>query len=57
MEVMKITMVQIMVMMIFSGIAIAADNYGQDALEREVSLNLKCVTMKKALSEIGGPQE
>ncbi len=44
-------------MMIFSGIAIAANNYGQDALEREVSLNLKSVTMKKALSEIEGPQE
>jgi TonB-dependent starch-binding outer membrane protein SusC len=51
-KVMKITMVQITVMMIFSGIAIASDNYGQEVLDREVSLNLRSVTLRKALSEI-----
>lgn len=51
-KVMKIGMVQITVMMIFSGIAIAGDNFGQAVLEREVSLNLKGVTLRKALTEI-----
>ncbi len=49
---MKLSLVQITVGMIFSGMAIAHDDRAQEVLSREVSLNLKEVTLKKALNEL-----
>lgn len=49
---MKLSLVQITLGMIFSGLALAHDNYAQEVLNREVSLHLKEVTLKKALNEL-----
>ena len=49
---MKLSLAQITLGMIFSGMAVAHDNHAQAVLSREVSLNLKEVTLKKALNEL-----
>lgn len=49
---MKLSLVQITLGMILSGVVAAHDNYAQEVLNREVSINLKEVTLKKALSEL-----
>lgn len=51
-KLMKLSLVQITLGMILSGVVAAHDNYAQEVLNREVSLNLKEVTLKKALSEL-----
>jgi len=49
---MRITGVQFIVAMIFSGLAIAHDNHAQEVLNREISLQLKEVTFGQALDRI-----
>src|SRR5882762_3624186 len=49
---MKLSLVQITLGMILSGMAIAHDNHAQEVFSREVSLNLKEVTLKKVLNEL-----
>lgn len=53
-KLMKLSLVQITLGMILSGVVTAHDNYAQEVLNREVSLNLREVTLKKALSELEG---
>src|SRR6267143_4633707 len=49
---MKLSLVQITLGMILSGMAIAHDNHAQEVFSREVSLNLKEVTLKKVMNEL-----
>lgn len=51
-KVMKISITQVTIALIFSALAMANTNHAQSVLDREVSLNLKGVTLRKALSEI-----
>ncbi len=52
-KIMRITGVQLIVAVMFTGLAVAHDNHAQGVLNREVSLNLKEVTLEQALIEIG----
>jgi TonB-dependent starch-binding outer membrane protein SusC len=49
---MKLSLVQLTIGVIFSGLAIAHDNHAQEVLSREVSLTLKEVTIKEVLHEL-----
>jgi hypothetical protein len=51
-KVMKLSMIQLTIAMTLYGMAMANDNYGQEVLQREISLTLKGVTIQKALKEI-----
>lgn len=49
---MKISMVQVTLAMIFTGMVIANDNYAQKVLDKQVYLNLETVKIKEVLREI-----
>ena len=49
---MRLSMMQLMLAMTLCGMAMANNNYGQEVLQREISLTLKDVTIQKALKEI-----
>lgn len=51
-RIMRVAMVQVMVALTFSALAIAHPNHAQEVLDREVSLTLKEVTLEKALTTI-----
>src|SRR5882672_10604875 len=51
-KVMKVSVIQMAMATIFCCLAMANDNYAQEVLEREITLDLKEVTLKKALGEI-----
>lgn len=51
-KVMKISMIQLVITMIFSGLAVAHDSRAQEILNREVSLNMKDVPLRKALTQL-----
>lgn len=49
---MKVTLIQMTVAMIFSGVSIAFDNHAQEILKRKISLELNDISLMQALSEI-----
>lgn len=49
---MKLSMLQVTLAMIFSGMALAHSNHAQGVLDREVNLRLVDVTLKKVLNEL-----
>ncbi len=49
---MKVSLLQITVGLIFSGLALAHDNHAQEILDREVSLTLHEVSLKTVLTEL-----
>jgi TonB-linked SusC/RagA family outer membrane protein len=51
-RVMKISFIQIALVMFFCGVALANDSNAQQVLDRKVSLKLGGVTLKKALAEL-----
>ncbi len=51
-KVMKLSMIQITLALIFSSLAVANDSRAQGVLDRKVSLNLSEITLRKALSEL-----
>ena len=51
-KVMRISMIQITLAMIFTGMVIANENYAQKVLDREVNFSVKAVKLKKVLREI-----
>lgn len=51
-KVMRLSMIQITLALTFSSLAVANDSRAQEVLNREVSLNLKEVTLRKALAEL-----
>ncbi len=51
-QIMKVTLIQMTVAMIFSGVSIAFDNHAQKILNKEVSLEVKMTSLAEALSEI-----
>jgi TonB-dependent starch-binding outer membrane protein SusC len=51
-KVMRITVIQMTVAMIFSGMAIAHENHAQEILNRKISLQLREVSLIQALHEI-----
>jgi TonB-dependent starch-binding outer membrane protein SusC len=51
-NIMRVTLIQITVAMIFSGVSIAFENHAQEILKRKVSLELKDISLMQALSEI-----
>ncbi|MEO5603455.1 MAG: TonB-dependent receptor [Cyclobacteriaceae bacterium] len=51
-NIMKVTLIQMTVAMIFSGVSIAFENHAQEILKRKVSLELKDISLMQALSEI-----
>ena len=51
-KVMKLSMIQMTLALIFSGLAIANDSRAQEVLDRQVSLSLKEITLRKALNEL-----
>ena len=50
--IMRITLIQMTVAMIFSGVSIAFDNHAQEILKREVSLKVKDISLVQVLGEI-----
>lgn len=50
--IMKVTLIQMTIAMIFSGVSIAFDNYAQEILKRKVSLEVKDVSLMEALNTI-----
>lgn len=50
--IMKVTLIQVTVAMIFSGVSIAFENHAQEILKRKVSLELKDISLMHALNEI-----
>lgn len=50
--IMKVTLIQMTVAMIFSGVSIAFDNHAQILLKRKVSLEVKDISLVEALGEI-----
>jgi TonB-linked SusC/RagA family outer membrane protein len=51
-KVMKISMAQVTLAAIFTGMVMANDNYAQKVLDREVNLHAEGVTLKKVLHQI-----
>lgn len=51
-KIMKLSMLQVTLAMIFSGMALAHSNHAQGVLDREVNLRLVDVTLKKVLNEL-----
>ena len=51
-NIMKVTLIQMTVAMIFSGVSIAFDNHAQEILKRKVSLEVKDISLMQALAEI-----
>ena len=51
-KIMKISLIQIIFAVTLAGVSLANPSAAQEVLERKVSLNLKSVTLKKALSEL-----
>jgi hypothetical protein len=51
-RIMRVAMIQVMVALTFSALAIAHPNHAQEVLNREVSLTLNEVTLEKALMNI-----
>lgn len=49
---MKVSMLQITLALVLTGMVAANDNYAQKILDREVNLQLKAVTLKKVLQQI-----
>lgn len=49
---MKVTLVQMTMAMIFSGVTIAFDNHAQEVLQREITLELKNVPLIQAITDI-----
>jgi TonB-linked SusC/RagA family outer membrane protein len=49
---MKVTLIQMTVAMIFSGVSIAFDNHAQEVLKRKVSLEVNDISITQALAEI-----
>lgn len=50
--IMRITLLQGIVVMVFSGLAVAHDNHAQTILDKEVSLKVSEVSLDKALAQI-----
>ena len=51
-KMMKVSMVQVTLAMIFTCLVMANDNYAQKVLERKVNVSLKRVTLERVLQEI-----
>lgn len=51
-KIMKISMVQVTMAMVFAALAMANDNFAQRVLDREVSVKVNNVTLEKALRKI-----
>ena len=51
-KVMKVSIIQMTLAMAFCCLAMANDNFAQEILDREVTLDLKEITLKKALGQI-----
>ena len=51
-SIMKVTLIQMTVAMIFSGVSIAFENHAQEILKRKVSLEVKDISLVQALQEI-----
>lgn len=49
---MKVTLIQMTVAMIFSGVSIAFENHAQEILKRKISLELNDISLMQALSKI-----
>lgn len=51
-NIMKVTLIQMTVAMIFSGVSIAFENHAQEILKRKVTLDVEDISLVQALAEI-----